>query len=498
MSTDFLHETQMLIDGSWSKGQAGVRAVIDPSTGETLAEGPEATPAQALDAIAAARRAFPAWAAKAPIERAQLMRRIASLVRRDAEKLATIVVREQGKPIHEARGEVGGTAEFFDYFAEFARRIQGEILPSDFRGEQIWIQRVPIGVVGAIIPWNYPSALVSRKVAPAMIAGDTVVLKPHELTPLSALAMARIFEEAGVPPGVVNIVTGAGETVGEAIASSPDVDLLTMTGSVPTGKLIMANAARNLTPVSLELGGKAPFIVLADSDLDFAVRSAVTSRYMNCGQVCICNERTLVHRDIYPAFVDRFVEASSRLRIGMPLDGDTQLGPKVSKEELEKVEAHVEQAVKAGAKIRLGGHRPKTPPSAKGFWYSPTVLTEVRPDMDIMRAEIFGPVVPIMSFDTFDEAVSVTNDTRYGLSAYLFTNDMRAIMRAVTDIGFGEVYVNRVGPESLQGFHVGYRDSGMGGDDGAHGLEAYLRKKTVYMNYSEKETAPLMPYGNSA
>lgn len=485
----------MLIGGVWSKGDAGTRDIIDPSTGEAIAQVDEATLAQVHESIAAARRAFPAWAAKAPIERARIMRRISSLVRRDAEKLAAIVVREQGKPIQEARGEVSGTAEFFDYYAEFARRIQGEILPSDFPGEQIWIQRVPIGVVGAIIPWNYPSALVSRKVAPAMIAGDTVVLKPHEQTPLSALAMAKIFAEAEVPPGVVNIVTGAGETVGDAIASSADIDLLTMTGSVPTGKLIMANAARNLTPVSLELGGKAPFIVLADCDVDFAVRSALTSRYMNCGQVCICNERTLVHRDIYPAFVERFVEASRDLRIGMPLDEATQIGPKVSEEELEKVESHVERAVKDGATLLLGGHRPKNPPSAKGFWYSPTVLTDVRPDMEIMRAEIFGPVVPIMPFDTFDEALSISNSSRYGLSAYLFTNDMPTIMRAVTDIGFGEVYVNRVGPESLQGFHVGYHDSGLGGDDGAHGLETYLRKKTVYMNYSGRQTVPLMPYG---
>lgn len=487
-------ESRIFVDGRWLRGEGGTRPVISPTTGEVIAEVSEASVEQTLLAIAAAKRAQPAWARKAPLERAQFMKRIAALVRRDAERLAQIIVLEQGKPINEARGEVGGTAEFFDYFAEFARRIQGEILPSDFPGEQIWIQRVPIGVVGAIIPWNYPSALVARKVAPSMIAGDTVVLKPHELTPLSALEMARLFEEAGMPAGVVNIVTGPGADVGGAITSSPDVNLITMTGSVPTGKRIMAAAADHLTPISLELGGKAPFIVMADSDLDLAVRSAVTSRYMNCGQVCICNERTLVQRKVYAEFVERFVAASKALRIGSPFDERTDLGPKVSLEELQKVERYVERAVADGAKLALGGSRPKELPTPNGYWFSPTVLTDVHPSMEIMRKEIFGPVLPIIPFDSFDEALSIVNDSRYGLSAYLYTNDMPTIMRAVMDVGFGEVYVNRVGPESLQGFHVGYGESGLGGDDGAHGLEAFLRKKTVYLNYSGKPTVPLMPY----
>jgi lactaldehyde dehydrogenase/glycolaldehyde dehydrogenase len=487
-------ESRLYIDGRWIRGEAASRPVLSPTTGQPVAEVSEASVEQTLLAIAAAKRAQPAWAAKSPLERAQVMKRVAALVRRDAERLAQIVVLEQGKPINEARGEVGGTSEFFEYFAEFARRIQGEILPSDFPGEQIWIQRVPIGVVGAIIPWNYPSALVSRKVAPALIAGDTIVLKPHELTPLSALEMARIFDEAGVPAGVVNIVTGAGATVGETISSSPDINLITMTGSVPTGKRIMAAAAANVTPVSLELGGKAPFIVMADADIDLAVRSAITSRYMNCGQVCICNERTLVQREVYDDFVQRFVAASAALRIGSPFDERTDLGPKVSLQELEKVERYVQQAVADGAKLALGGHRPVQLPTPGGYWFSPTVLTEVDPAMDVMRREIFGPVLPIVAFDRFDDALQIVNDSRYGLSAYLFTNDMPTIMRAVTDVGFGEVYINRVGPESLQGFHGGYGDSGLGGDDGAHGLETYLRKKTVYLNYSGRATVPLMPY----
>jgi lactaldehyde dehydrogenase/glycolaldehyde dehydrogenase len=485
-------ESRSYIDGQWVAGNDGSFEVLDPSTGQVLKEISQVSRAQVQQAVDAARRAFPAWSRRAPLERAQFMKRIAALVRRDAERLARVVVMEQGKTIREARGEVAGTAEFFDYFAEFARRIQGEILPSDFPGEQIWIQRVALGVVGAIIPWNYPSVLVARKVAPSMIAGDTIVLKPHEMTPLSAQEMARIFHEAGVPAGVINIVNGTGATVGEALTASPDIDLLTMTGSVPTGKRIMTAAAANLTPVSLELGGKAPFIVMADSDLDLAVRSAATSRYMNCGQVCICNERTLVQRKVYDAFVERFIAATRQLKVGMPLDETTDIGPKVSRQELDKVDALVTEAIQAGATVAYGGGRPAQAPSTGGYWYNPTILTGLELEMPIMHREIFGPVLPIVPFDTLDEALSIANESRYGLSAYLFTNDMRAIMQAVNEISYGEVYINRVGPESIQGFHGGYGDSGIGGDDGAHGLEAYLRKKTVYLNYSGAATVPVM------
>lgn len=488
-------ESRIFIGGRWQAGAGGSRSVVNPATGAVLAEVGEASEAQLQEAIAAARGALAGWSGLAPLQRGRFMKRIAALVRRDAERLARIVVLEQGKPLAEARGEVAGTAEFFDYYAEFARRIQGEILPSDAADEQIWIQRVPIGVVGAIIPWNYPSALFSRKVAPSMIAGDTIVLKPHEITPLSALEMARICAEAEVPAGVVNVVCGAGETIGQAMSSDPGFDLLTMTGSVPTGKRIMRAAAEHLTPVSLELGGKAPFIVMPDCDLDLAVRAAATSRYMNCGQVCICNERTLVHRDVYDAFVEQLVAFSRGLRLGDPLSATTDIGPKVSRDELEKVERFVAEAVQGGARVALGGGRPASPPTPGGFWFAPTILTGVEPSMPIMRREIFGPVLPIVPFSDFDEALAIANASRYGLSCYLFTNHMPTIMRAVHRVEFGELYVNRIGPESLQGFHGGYGDSGVGGDDGPHGLEAYLRKKTVYLNHGAASPVALMPYG---
>jgi lactaldehyde dehydrogenase/glycolaldehyde dehydrogenase len=487
------HEWRMLIDGKRVAG-GKTREVVSPTTGKAIAVVPEATAADAERALAAARRAQRPGGGMAPLERAHVMRRISSLLRREAETLARLIVDEQGKPIAEARGEAAGAAEFFDSFAEFARRIEGQILPSDVADEQIWIQRVPIGVVVGIIPWNYPAALVSRKVAPALIAGDTIVLKPHELTPLSALFMAGLFVEAGVPAGVVNIVTGSGAAVGETLVRSPVADLVTMTGSVPTGKKIMAAAADNMKPVSLELGGKAPFIVMPDADLELAVRSAITSRFANCGQVCICNERTFVHADIYDRFLEAFVEGTRALRVGDPHSDKTDVGPKVSRGELEKVERYVAGAVSDGARVVLGGKRPQTAPVDGGNWYLPTILTETRPDMSIMRDEIFGPVVPIARFKSFDEVVGIANDSRYGLSAYIFTNDMAKIMRTVRDIDFGEIYVNRIGPESLQGFHVGYRQSGVGGDDGSAGLEIYLKKKTVYVNYSGRPATSLMPY----
>ncbi len=486
--------SRMWLGGRWVAGEAGTRPVLSPISGQPLAEVGDASPAQAGEAIEAAMRAQPAWGNLSPLERGRVMHRIAALIRENHEALARIVVQEQGKPIAEARGEISGAAEFFTYFAEFARRIQGEIFPSDAAGEQIWIQRVPVGVVAAIIPWNYPAALVSRKVAPALIAGNAIVLKPHEETPLSALFMARLMEEAGVPTGVVSIITGPGATVGAALTSDPRVDLITMTGSVPTGRRIMQAAAGNLVPVSLELGGKAPLIVMEDADLDLAVASAVTSRFMNCGQVCICNERMLVHESIHDAFVERFVEAASRLRLGDPLEETTDLGPKVSLPELEKVERITAEAIAAGAEPLLRGGRPERAPVEGGYWLTPTVLGNIRPDMTIMRDEIFGPVVPVMKVRDFDEALTIANDSRYGLSAYLFTNDFQRIMRAVQDVRFGEIYINRVGPESLQGFHTGYRNSGPGGDDGIHGLDHYLRKKTVYVNYSGRSPVRLMPW----
>lgn len=488
--------TDMFIGGRWESGaSARTRPVIDPATEALLAHVPEGDAQDARQAIDAAHAAFPGWAALPAAERGAYLRSIADGIRARADDLARLVVAEQGKPIAEARGELEGTAGFFDYYAGLARSIQGEILPSDLPGEEIWIRRVPHGVVVGIIPWNYPSALTARKVAPAILAGNTIVLKPHEDTPLSALAIMDVIREVGLPAGVVNVVTGAGTEVGAALVRDARTTFISMTGSVRAGRQILHDAAEQITPVSLELGGKAPLIVFDDADLEIAVPSAVTSRYMNCGQVCICNERTYVHRSVYDAFVERYVDAVQALRVGDPNDANTDIGPKMNRPELDKVATMVEDAITRGARALTGGRILDEGPFDRGFWYEPTVLVDVDHTMPILHDEIFGPVTPILPFDHLDEVIGLANDSTYGLSAYLFTNDFQRVMRTVNEIRFGEIYVNRVGPEALQGFHVGYGHSGLGGDDGVHGLELYLQRQTVYANFSGQAMNGLMPYG---
>jgi lactaldehyde dehydrogenase/glycolaldehyde dehydrogenase len=476
-------EPAMYMGGSWvTAGET--RPVINPADESVLAAVPEADAGHAERALEAARRAQREWGRKSGRERGTVLRAIAGGIRARQEELARLVVAEQGKTITEARGEVGDAAAgFFDYYATFERAQVGSMFAPDETNEQLLVRSVPYGVVVGIIPWNYPAALFARKVAPAIMAGNTVVLKPHEDTPLAALALAGIVEEAGVPPGVVNVVTGAGRTVGDALVRHPITGMVSMTGSVRGGREILAAAAENITPVSLELGGKAPFIVLEDADLTAAVENAVDARFWNCGQVCTCNERTYVQRGLYDEFVERFVEAASALRMGDPTREDVQMGPKVNEPEVTKVEALVKEAVEQGAKVVLGGGRPEGEEFERGYWFEPTVLTGTTNEMDIVQREVFGPVLPIQPFDDFDEVIDLANDSRYGLTAYVFTSDLHRAMRAIEDIDFGEIYVNKIGPEQLQGFHTGYRLSGMGGDDGPYGYERYLRRKTVYLHY---------------
>ena len=476
-------ETAMYVGGSWLT-TSEKRPVINPADESTIAEVPEADAGHAGQALEIAQKAQYDWGRKTGPERGALLRAVADGIRARKEELAQLVVAEQGKTITEARGEVGDAAAgFFDYYATFERAQIGAMFAPDVTNEHLIVRNVPYGVVVGIIPWNYPAALFARKVAPAIMAGNAIVLKPHEETPLAALALARIVEEAGVPPGVVNVVTGAGPVVGDALVRHPITAMVSVTGSVRGGREILAAAAQNIVPVSLELGGKAPFVVLDDANLVAAVENAVDARFWNCGQVCTCNERTYVQRGVYDEFVERFVAAASSLRMGDPRREDVQMGPKVSESELEKVEDLVRGAVQGGAEVVLGGGRPEGEEFAKGYWFEPTVLRGTTNDMDIVQNEVFGPVLPIQPFDDFEEVVNLANDSRYGLSAYVFTSNLHKAMRAIDDIDFGEIYVNKIGPEQLQGFHTGYRLSGMGGDDGPYGYERYLRRKTVYLHY---------------
>lgn len=486
-------QLRMYIDGRWTTGSGRqTRGVINPATGQTFAEVPEATEADAQAALEAAAAAAVAWGRQPAAARARLLQALGQRILDEMAELAPTIVREQGKPLAEAQGEVRGTAHFFTYTAGLARHIEGDILPSDNPDEEIWIRRVPFGVVVALLPWNYPAAMVGRKLAPALLAGNSVVLKPHEDTPLSALLIAKLAAEVGFPPGVLNVITGAGEGVGEYLVRNPLTRLVTVTGSVEAGRAVMRAAAEHITVVSLELGGKAPFIVMQDADVDRAAQLAVSSRFRNGGQVCICNERTYVHRAVWEEFVDKVVAAVDQLRVGDPMAPGTDLGPKVSQAELEKVEAAVQAAVAAGAEVRTGGRRPTVVGFERGFWYAPTVLTRLRQDMDVIQREIFGPVLPLMPFEDFDEAIRLANDSRYGLSAYLFTEDFRRVMQAVNALQVGELYVNRIGPESAHAFHAGFRLSGIGGEGGRYGLDSYLQKKTVYLHYAARP-APLTP-----
>lgn len=472
------------INGQWvaSTGKDFIE-VENPATEEIIAQVPNGTPDDAERALEAARAAQPGWEALPPVERGTLLRRLAQLILENRERLARVVVAEQGKPLAEARGEIDGTALYLTHAAEEARRITGDILPSDNPDEQVWIQRVAYGVVVGLTAWNYPAALTTRKMGPALIAGNTIVIKSHEGTPLSALEIAQLAQQAGLPAGVMNVVSGLGKTVGETLVRHPITQLISVTGSVRAGREIYRAGAEDLKVLRLELGGKAPLVVAEDADIGAAVKAAVASRFENCGQICICNERMYLHEKIADQFMERFVESVKRLKIGNPLEL-VDIGPKFSRAEVEKVEAMVGEAVKAGAKVVTGGKRPSGGEFAKGHWYEPTVLTGVRNDMAIMQREVFGPVIPAMTVTDFDEGLTLANDSTYGLSAYVFTKDLRRLMRLVRELKFGEIYVNRGGGDAVHAYHSGYRHSGLGGEDGKYGLEGYLRKKTIYVNFS--------------
>jgi len=474
---------QMYIDGAWTDGRSPARSDVEnPANEDVFATVPTGSVEDAVAALEAGKRAQPAWAALPPIVRAGYVSDLASAIRRDKDRLARTVVLEQGKPLNQAEGEIDATITFLTFAAESARRIEGDIMPSDFQNEEVWIRRVPFGVVVGLTAWNYPAALAARKIGPALVAGNTIVVKGHESTPLSALEIARLAHEVGFPKGVLNVVTGDGRTVGDALVRSPLSDMITMTGSVRAGREIYAAGAYDLKVVRLELGGKAPFIVLDDADLDAAVEAALVSRFTNCGQICTCNERMYLHRAIAEPFLDKFVSRVKAMRLADPMT-NPDMGPKVNRPEVDKVEEIVNQAVASGAEILAGGHRLKDGEFARGHWFEPTVLRVDSNSANIMQREIFGPVAPVMTVDSFEQALSFANDTSYGLSAYVYTNDLRRVMRLSRELSFGELYVNRPCGELVQGFHTGWKHSGLGGEDGKYGFDGYLRKQTTYVRW---------------
>lgn len=476
----------LLLAGRWTDGSDGAfDEVENPATAEVIARVATATVSDAEHAVAEATRAQKAWGRVPAAERADVLSRLATFIERDAERLAAILVAELGKPISEARGEVRAAAGFCRFFAGIITTQGGEVLPGSGPAQEMWLRREPIGVVAGIIPWNFPMALATRKLAPALVTGNAIVLKPAEITPLSALAIAELAIEAGVPDGIISVLPGRGSVIGTALVQNPGIGFVTMTGSVRAGRSILHNAADRIIPVSLELGGKAPFIVFADADLDAAAEAAVATRMMNNGQACVANERTYVERSVFDEFTARMAVRLESIVVGDPTSEATQAGPKASGAELANVERIVGAAVDAGARILTGGRRPQGGAFERGYWYEPTLITDVGNDSSVIREEVFGPVLPVVAFDSEDEVVALSNDTVFGLSSYLYTENFSRAMRMSHALQSGEVFINRGGPEDVNGFHGGWGESGLGGDDGLHGLELYRRKKTVYAAWSE-------------
>ncbi|MBN8410620.1 aldehyde dehydrogenase [Halomonas litopenaei] len=469
---------QNYINGAFVDSQDHLE-VFNPANGELLSRIPESASKQVEDAIAAARAAQKGWAALPAIERAGYLRRIAERIRQDVPRLARMITEEQGKVSGLAEVEVNFTADYLDYMAEWARRIEGEVIESDRANETILMLRKPLGVVAGILPWNFPFFLIARKMAPALVTGNTIVIKPSEETPNNCFAFARIVEEVGLPRGVFNVVSGTGGSVGQALSDSARVDLISFTGSVATGSHIMQSASRHLTKLNLELGGKAPAIVLGDADLELAVKAIRASRIINTGQVCNCAERVYVERGVADEFIERMSRAMDATTYGDPLaQPDVEMGPLINQAGLTKVDAMVRQAVAEGAEVISGG---SVADLGKGHHYRPTVLAGCRDDMAIMRQEIFGPVLPIQVVEDMDEAIALANDSEYGLTSSIYTRSLTNAMRACREIDYGETYINRENFEAMQGFHAGVRKSGIGGADGKHGLYEYTHTQVVYL-----------------
>jgi lactaldehyde dehydrogenase/glycolaldehyde dehydrogenase len=473
---------QNYINGRFTGASTGkVVQVSNPATEQLISTVADSSVEDVHEAVDAAARAQVQWQRLPAIARAGHLRKISHGLRQRAESIARVISEEQGKPLGLAKVEVGFAAEYIDYMAEWARRIEGEIVTSDRPNENIFVFRKPIGVVAGISAWNFPLFLAVRKMAPALVTGNTIVIKPSDQTPNNTVELAKVVAEAELPAGVFNVVTGSGSTCGKALTSNPKVGLITFTGSVATGSRIMAAAAQNVTKVNLELGGKAPAIVLEDADLDLAVQAIKASRVTNTGQICNCAERVYVDRKIAAAFTAKLSEAMRQTTYGDPLEDESaDMGPLMNKHEQDRVAGMVDQAVSDGAKVIVGGRRGDRP---KGFYYEATVLSDCRHDMDIVQTEIFGPVVPIVVVDGLDQAIAFANDSELGLTSSIYTRNLDSAMRACNELQFGETYINRENFEALQGFHAGWRKSGIGGADGRHGLYEFMNTHVVYLQH---------------
>lgn len=463
------------INGAWSEADSGnTFAVTNPATGEILTRVADCGAAETQRAIAAAEAALPGWRSKTAAQRGAVLKRWNDLILEHAEDLALLMTLEQGKPMTESRGEVRYGASFIEWFAEEGRRVYGDIIPPHAANLRVLVFKEPVGVVAAITPWNFPNAMITRKVAPALAAGCTVVVKPSEETPLSALALAELAGQAGFPPGVLNILTGLdAPAIGQALTRSPVVRKLSFTGSTEVGKLLMRQCADTVKKISLELGGNAPFIVFDDADVDAAVEGAIASKYRNSGQTCVCANRLYVQSGIYDRFLEKFTQAVQQQKVGPGTDQGVSIGPLINNEALEKVQRLLGDAVEKGAQIMTGGH------ALEGTFYEPTVVAGIQPGMDILQEEIFGPVAPVTRFETEQEVIRLANDTPYGLASYFYGRDVGRIFRVAEALEYGMVGVNTGILGTAIAPFGGMKESGIGREGSKYGIEEFMEIKYV-------------------
>lgn len=467
---------QCFIDGQWL-GVDQVIAVTNPATGQTVAKVPKLGAQHTRQAIEAANRAWPAWKARSAKERAAILRRWFELMLAHQDDLALIMTVEQGKPLAEAKGEIAYAASFIEWFAEEGKRVYGDTIPAPMAGQRIVVTKEPIGVCAAITPWNFPAAMITRKAGPALAAGCTMVLKPASQTPLSALALAVLAERAGIPAGVLSVVTGSASDIGEELATNPLVRKLSFTGSTEVGRVLMQQTAATIKKVSMELGGNAPFIVFEDADLDAAVEGALASKYRNAGQTCVCANRLYVHTKVYDLFAQKLVTAVEAMKVGNGLDEGVRIGPLIDGKAVAKVQEHIADAVGKGAEVLTGGQ-----PHALGqSFFQPTVLTGVTQAMAVAREETFGPLAPLFRFETEDEVVALANDTEFGLASYFYARDLGRVWRVAERLEYGIVGVNTGLISNEVAPFGGVKQSGVGREGSHYGIEDYLVVKYINM-----------------
>ena len=470
---------KLYIDGQWANADSGgTFDVFNPANGEKIGEAADGSGSDAARAIEASRKAFGPWAGLTAHQRSEYLYEAYQRMTANREHLARLMTKEQGKPLKASRGEVQYGADFLLWYAEEAKRVYGKTIPAPRSDQRFMVLRQPVGVVAAITPWNYPVSMVTRKVAPALAAGCTIVLKPAEATPLCAVEVFKILHEAGIPAGVANLVTALNPApVGEVFVQNPLVRKLTFTGSTEVGKILAKGAARQVKRVSLELGGHAPFIVFEDSDPVHAAKGAALIKFLNTGQTCISPNRIFVHRNIIAPFVQEFKSRVSRMLIGSGFEDGVSIGPLVDNAALQKVQHQVSDALDQGAALVCGGRRLTKDNLDRGYFYAPTILNDVTPQMLIFREETFGPVAPIIAFDSEEEVLALANDTNYGLAAYIYTNNLSRAMRMFEALNFGIIGINDINPTSAAAPFGGMQESGLGREGGREGIDEYLETK---------------------